>query len=314
MLNMINRNIAFLILALFLINLCSASPVFSSPKNTPAEQQPDNNLIASFGERTITRQAIDYRVHQITQKRRQKPTDDEIAALVDQIVEQTLFAEEARALGLERDPEVQLLLQETVDKLLANLYVYRKILPQIEVSEKEIGGYYQKHKDKWKQPETVHARHILLRVNKDATAAEVQAVEAKALEIRQRLESGEDFSVLAARFSEDTGTKDKGGELGFFTRHDKIPAMAEAAFALQNGEISQPVRTSVGYHILQTLEHRPEEVKQLEDVRSDIRTHLLRVKRKEVISNERKLLEEKYKLTYRYPQVTNEEVNVEEDP
>lgn len=279
-------------------------PVSILAKNTSGNRKP---VVAQIGERTITRQAVDYHVRQITQKRRQKPTEAETAALVDRMVEQTLFAEEARALGLDKEPEVQLLLQETVDKLLAHLYIYRHLLPKVLVSESEIAAYYQQHKSKWQQPETIRARHILLRVANEASAAEVQAVEAKALRLWQRLDAGEDFVLLAKQYSEDTGTKDKGGELGFFSRRGKVAAMAETAFALQDGEISKPVRTSVGYHILQTLERRPSGIKELKDVRGDIRARILREKRQEAARKERKLLEKKYMLLYSEPQPHNQE-------
>jgi peptidyl-prolyl cis-trans isomerase C len=180
--------------------------------------------------------------------------------------------------------------------MLANLYIRGHLLPSVRVSETEVTEYYNAHKRNWKQPETVHARHILLRVKADDTAEAVQAVEARAKEIRQRLIAGEDFVQLAKAYSEDTGTKDKGGDLGFFSRKGKVAAISDAAFALEDGEISQPVRSSVGYHILQTLAHRPPGIKPLAAVRGEIRSQLLRQKQREVAEKDRLRLEKKYDL------------------
>ena len=129
----------------------------------------DDSVLVRIGDRTITRQAVDQRVRKMSQKRRRKPSEEEVATFVDQLVEQTLFAEEARSLGLDKDPQVQMMIQETLDKMLANLYVYRHLLPGVTVSDAEIADYYRKHQGEWKEPETVHARHILLRVDRQAT-------------------------------------------------------------------------------------------------------------------------------------------------
>jgi peptidyl-prolyl cis-trans isomerase C len=253
-------------------------------------------VVVRAGQRSITQAAIDLRTRQIAMKRRQKPGEAETAAMVDRLVEQTLFAEEARALGLDKETGVQVLIQDTVDKMLANLYVRGHLLSAVKVSESEVTDYYQAHQRNWKQPETVRARHILLRVKADDPAGAVQAVEARAIEIRQRLAGGEDFAQLAKAVSEDTGTKNKGGDLGFFTRQGKVAAIADTALALANGQISRPVRSSVGYHVIQTMERRPPGVRPLEAVRGEIRSLLLREKRMTAAKDERRRLEKKYDL------------------
>nr|MBL0714047.1 peptidylprolyl isomerase [Desulfobacterales bacterium] len=257
---------------------------------------PPDDVLVRVGERGITREALNMRTRQITLKRRQKPTAEEMATLVDRLVEQTLFAEEARDQGLDQEEVVKILIADTVDKLLANLYVRGHVLPAVQVSETEVVSYYTTHQHSWRQPETVRARHILLRVAPRATAEAVQAVEVLALGIRQRLLSGEDFAILAKSCSEDTGTKNKGGDLGFFTRKGKVAAISETAFGLKVGEISPPVRSSVGYHILQTMEHRSPGVKPLEAVRGKIRAFLLREKQTTAARTERRRLEKKYNL------------------
>ncbi len=104
--------------------------------------------------------------------------------------------------------------------------------------------------------EQVWARHILV-----ATLEE-------ALAVKQRLNNGEDFAALAAELSTDTGTKDNGGDLGWFGKGTMDPAFEEAVYALQVGEISNPVQTQFGYHIIQLLgkEVRPQSASKIQQL------------------------------------------------
>lgn len=105
--------------------------------------------------------------------------------------------------------------------------------------------------------EQVRARHILVSVAPDASEADEQLALAKAISITQRLRNGEDFAELAQQFSDDTGSGAQGGDLGFFPRGQMVPEFEEAAFSLPIGEISEPVRSQFGYHIIETLEQQP---------------------------------------------------------
>lgn len=105
--------------------------------------------------------------------------------------------------------------------------------------------------------EQVHARHILIPVAQDASAEDDQIALAKAISITQQLRDGGDFAALAAEFSGDTSNAANGGDLGFFGRGAMVTEFEEAAFGLAIDEISDPVRTQFGYHIIQVLETNP---------------------------------------------------------
>lgn len=154
--------------------------------------------------------------------------------------------------------------RRVVDYLLVNAATVGKSL---EITDAEIEEYYSKHKDDYTSPEQVHARHILLRTGKDRTPDEAK----KELEqIRKRIEAGADFSKLASQVSEDPGSRDKGGDLGFFGREDMVAPFSDAAFSAKVGEIVGPVETPFGVHLIQVLEHKPGGTKPLSAVKDEI--------------------------------------------
>lgn len=113
-----------------------------------------------------------------------------------------------------------------------------------------------KEKGVFPELEEVHARHILIRVAQDAPEDEVQSAYKKALDIREQLLQGADFAELAEKYSDDPGSKLNGGDLGWFGHGRMVPEFDQAAFSLGINEISEPVRTQFGFHIIQTLEKR----------------------------------------------------------
>ena len=102
--------------------------------------------------------------------------------------------------------------------------------------------------------ERVRARHILISVPQDASESDQQLALAKAISITQRLNSGEDFATLAQKFSDDTGSGAQGGELGFFGRGQMVKEFEDAAFSLPIDQISEPIKSQFGYHIIQVEE------------------------------------------------------------
>jgi peptidyl-prolyl cis-trans isomerase D len=100
--------------------------------------------------------------------------------------------------------------------------------------------------------ERVHARHVLVQVGKDASEEEVQTARARIDAALARIQGGEDFAVVAKEVSEDPGSKDQGGDLGFFPRGQMVAAFEDAAFALEPGKTSEVVRSDFGFHVIRT--------------------------------------------------------------
>lgn len=137
----------------------------------------------------------------------------------------------------------------------------------ITVDDEQIKDYYEANMEKFKQPEQVKASHILLKVEDPKKEEEVKK---KAHDIYKKLKEGKDFSKLASQYSQDPGSKDKGGDLGYFERGKMVKEFEEVAFTLNPGEISEPVKTQFGYHIIKVEDKKPEGTKTLEEAKEEI--------------------------------------------
>jgi peptidyl-prolyl cis-trans isomerase D len=139
---------------------------------------------------------------------------------------------------------------------------------------KEISDYYQANRFLFQQPERVRARHILLKLDKDAPPEAKQKAREKLEQIRKEIGGGKSFAQAAKEYSEDPGSKETGGDLGFNERANWVPEFANVAFALKPGELSQPVETQFGLHLIQAEEKKPAENKALKDVEEEIARRL----------------------------------------
>ncbi len=226
--------------------------------------------------------------------------------LLDRWVQITLLAQEARAKGLDKRADVQKRIEDITNAVLAQEYMRREMGTTAKVTDAEAKKYYEAHKADFKEPEAVKARHILIKVPSGADKKTWEAARKKAEDIRNRLEKGADFSKLAKKYSDDPGTKNKGGELGFFPKGRMVPGFEKAAFSLKPGEISNPVKTTFGYHIIQVQEKRPASQKKFAAVEAQIRQKLMREKEKQYNDELMKRLKAKYKVTINKEALTKE--------
>jgi peptidyl-prolyl cis-trans isomerase D len=153
-------------------------------------------------------------------------------------------------------------------------------LEQAQPNEEEIRTLYESRKESYKQPEQRHARHILFKTSEGDTEAFRAEKKKKAEEVLQLARAEEsDFSALAQEYSEGP-TKEKGGDLGFFSNGRMVPAFDQAVFSLQPGEISEVVETQFGYHIIKLEEIRPASIRTFEQVKDNLAVTLKKNKAK----------------------------------
>jgi peptidyl-prolyl cis-trans isomerase C len=160
--------------------------------------------------------------------------------------EQALTAQNFTMDALKKDVEGQLLRQQLVKK---------EVLDKVNVSARDVQTFYDQHKDKYIEEEQVRARHILIRVPQEVSPTDDAKLKSKADDALKRAKTGEDFAALAKELSDD-GSKENGGDLGFFPRGRMVAPFEEAVFALQPGQISEIVRTQFGYHIIKAEERK----------------------------------------------------------
>jgi peptidyl-prolyl cis-trans isomerase C len=222
--------------------------------------------------------------HEIKVSEVQMATDDILGQLpdlppklrypfvVEYLIERHLLAQLAVKESVADTEEYKRRLALYQAKALRDAYFFQKIRPQ--VTEEQIKAAYDEEAAKVAQTERVRARHILVGTEKEAK------------ELLARIGKGEKFEDLAKKYSLD-GSKDYGGDLGYFTAPEMVPEFSKAAFALKTGEITQPVKTDFGWHIIKLEDRKQGAAQPYDQVKSAIRNVLLRKKVQEIMDGVR---------------------------
>jgi foldase protein PrsA len=175
-------------------------------------------------------------------------------------------------------------LDQVKGDIVNNLSVRKLLGPQISISDEELKAYFEENKATFAKEKQVRASHIL-----------VDNLEA-ATEIKQKLVNGEDFTQLAKKYSTDTTTKENGGDLGYFGSGTMMIEFEQAAFALNVGEISDPVKTEYGYHIIKLVETKAAQEANYEQSKNEINETLLERKIGDEYANWMQQLYQQYKV------------------
>ena len=233
----------------------AAQPPAAGAAPAPAASDP---VVFTAGSETMTRTQFERLLSNLPQNvRTQAATPDGKRQLADKLADMKILAQEARKRGLQSTPDIASQIKMQEDSLLANA-MYSQLVQADKPSDTELKAAYEARKADFEQ---VKARHLLVRFQgsrialrkdqKELTDAEALA---KAKALRERIVKGEDFAAVAKAESDDTTTGAKGGELGTLSRGRMIPEFEQAVFALKAGEISEPVKTAFGYHLVQVQE------------------------------------------------------------
>ena len=220
-----------------------------------------NKAAAVVNGEVITKSAVDRRMASLNPSYRAAVGSDSRRLLEDMIME-TLLVQEARRRGLDRDSEVNHLYQEAKRQiLLGRLLEVVRDKDQGNVSDEELSQFYKANEDRFVEPESFRPSHILV---------ETQEAAQKALE---RLKKGEPFDKVAQEVSIDP-TKTKGGDIGYFSQGQLIPEFEAACSKLKVGDLSDIVKTPLGYHIILLTDKKPSHKKSFEEVKDLIRRQI----------------------------------------
>jgi peptidyl-prolyl cis-trans isomerase C len=225
-------------------------------------------------DKLITKAAVDITVSD-------EEVQSEIAKLRGQFPSEEEFVAQLTAVG--QTPEK---VATALKKLLQQRkWVESQIGDSANVTDADVAKFYEENKQEFEQPEQVKASHILFLTKPDDTEEVSNAQLAKAKEAAAKAKKGGDFSALAKEMSEEPGAKESGGDLGFFSKDRMVPEFSEAAFNLKTGDISEPVRTQFGWHVIKVEDKKEAGTSSLEEVKAQLSAYLKQDKQRKVVGD-----------------------------
>lgn len=236
--------------------------------------------------------------------------DEVLRGVLDQLVAYHLLAQESRARKLPiGDTDVDARLAEirksfpteeaftqgiaaqglTLDQLKAQAktglevakVIDAEVNSKVAVQDAEVNTYYQQNIERFKQGDSVHAGHILIGVPQNATPEQKAEAKTKATAVLKQIRGGADFAITARANSQDPGSAQNGGDLGFFPKGQMTPAFEEAAFKLKPGTVSAVVETPFGFHIIKVHEKRGPRTAPFAEVSGQVKDFLMQGQREQ---------------------------------
>jgi foldase protein PrsA len=199
----------------------------------------------------ITKNIIDQEVKKEKVSVKQEEIDEELQKLIESYGGQEAFDQQLASSGLTQE-----LLEEDIK---TNVQIEKLLESEIKITDEEMKTSFDENKDTFAQEEQVQASHILVED------------EAKAKEVKSKLDAGEDFAELAKEYSTDTGSAESGGDLGLFGKGAMVAEFEDKAFSMKVDEISDPVKSEFGYHIIKVTDKKEAKEANFEDSKDEIK-------------------------------------------
>jgi len=216
---------------------------------------------------------------------------------LDRLIMKKLLLREAAKSKIEDEKDFQNRLSDIKEQLLIESLLKKKIAADSQLTDNDMKKYYDANKEKFKKEKEINTRHILLKTDEEAK------------QVMERLKKGEDFVELAKKYSIDPNAKASGGEIGFHPKGTLLPEYEAAAFKLTKvGQVTGPVKTQFGYHIIRLEGAKPPAYVSFDEVKDYIRQQLIQEKQKELLEKYIEELKKAAKITI------NEELLKEEKP
>jgi len=238
----------------------------SSPAKAVSAQTMGADVVATVNGKKITADLLDKVMQQAPAG---TPVTDPAAkrGVLEKLIEVEVVAQEAEKEGLADTDEFKLNMEMLKKQQLYVSLMKKDIIDAVKVTPEEVKAAYEKDKAKYATSEEIQASHILV------------DTEDEAKKIKEQLDKGADFATLAKEKSKCPSAP-RGGDLGSFGRGRMVPEFEKAAFALKVGEISAPVKTQFGWHIIKVTGTKPAKTKEFDEVKAEIEQKLLQEKQK----------------------------------
>jgi peptidyl-prolyl cis-trans isomerase C len=234
----------------------------------------DDKVVAKVNGKTITEADMRFANAEIGAQLGDIPENVKRRALAEYLIDNALFAEAAIAAKIAADPAFEDQMQYVRRRLLREQYFEKQL--KAAISEADAKKIYDQRLTQLKPEDEVAARHILV------------DTEEKAKELLAKIKAGGDFSALAKENSADTGSKEQGGLLGYFGRGQMVPEFEKAAFTMTKGQVSEPVKTNFGWHIIKLEDRRRKPPPSFDEVKETILNSLAVLKAQEEVVTLRK--------------------------
>lgn len=236
----------------------------------PAAAQDDpDRVVARAGDIEITAADIAIAMADPALQLRDADPEERLEIVITYLVDLRLGAQAAMEAGMGEDEEFARRVAYLREKMLLEDYMQSEV--DDAVTEEAARDLFETTTAGVEPEDEVRARHILVEE------------EAQAIAVRERLEAGEEFAEIAREVSQDPGSARNGGDLGFFTAGRMVAPFSEAAFALEPGEVSEPVETQFGWHVIKVEERRETQMPEFEEMREQIDNFLTRQAQQAVI-------------------------------
>lgn len=264
---------AALLLALAGPALAAPPAATPAPAAAPAKPNAPDTVLATVNGKKITQEDLDIAEEDIgpgiSQQLQGKAKD---AYVLDYLIDGDLVTQKAQANKAGQGPDYEKKLAYAKDKILMEIVLTK--IAKSATSDESLHKIYDEAAKAQKPEDEVRARHILV-----ATEGDAEAVE-------KRLKAGEDFAKVAKEVSKDPGSE--GGELGWFTKERMVPEFADAAFKLKEGEISAPVKSQFGWHVIQLEGRRQKTFPPFDQVKDQIARYAVQKAQSDLIVELRK--------------------------
>ncbi|MEF9475540.1 MAG: peptidylprolyl isomerase [Candidatus Mariimomonas ferrooxydans] len=247
-----------------------------------SKESPADSVLAKVNTTTITKEDFIKKINRLPEwaKSRFKGEAGK-KEFLEELIKEELMYQEAKKQGVNKEKEFQDKIKEFEKMTLISTLLKNEIEGKAKVDAKEVRDFYDEKQNEFMTGPEVKASHILVNT------------ETEAEDVLKRIQKGEDFSKLAVELTIDKGTAKNGGDLGFFGSGRMVPEFEKAAFGLKPGEVSSPVKTKFGYHIIKITDKKEGKPRDFEEVKTSIEKRLSAEKQRTVFDSYIEKLKEK---------------------
>lgn len=269
-----------------IVFLCLIFLFISGCKPEKKVTQEKGQVVVSLGEHKITVEDLRVALKNLSPQEREGIRVNK--ALMDKFVEDMAYMEamylEAKRENLENDPDFKARLEQQRKLLLAQELIRKKLLPKLKVEDKEVKEYYDKNREHYKMAKRYKVSHLMVKDERDLQLAQ------------ERLKKGEPFEKVVRELSIDKESAQSGGSLGYLEEGRMPPEFEKVLKKMKVGQISEPVKTQFGWHLLKLEEIKEAGYVDYETMKESIRNVLLEEKRQKLIEEYTQELKKKYKI------------------